>query len=93
MRLEVAILGDGYQAFTFDEDVFPDPQTLVQTLRKKGIHVVPIVDPGVKKDPEYTTYQEEDRHKSRCAVCMFCPTALLHTICIKIRLQRGNSGN
>lgn len=48
----------GYRVFTFDKDRFPDPAKLVRDLKKKGIRVVPIVDPGVKKDPEYKIYQE-----------------------------------
>ncbi|WP_085524588.1 glycoside hydrolase family 31 protein [Tuberibacillus sp. Marseille-P3662] len=49
---------DGYRVFTFDNDRFPDPKKLVQDLKEKGIRTVPIVDPGVKEDPEYGLYQE-----------------------------------
>ncbi len=49
---------DGYRVFTFDDDRFPDPKQLVKDLYEEGVHVVPIVDPGVKEDPEYTVYQE-----------------------------------
>ncbi|SDM79003.1 glycoside hydrolase family 31 protein [Sediminibacillus halophilus] len=49
---------NGYRVFTFDEERFPNPEKLVQDLNEMGIRVVPIVDPGVKKDPEYPTYQE-----------------------------------
>ncbi|MFC4557595.1 glycoside hydrolase family 31 protein [Virgibacillus kekensis] len=49
---------DGYRVFTFDKDKFPNPEQLVADLRKMGIRIVPIVDPGVKKDSEYTIYQE-----------------------------------
>ncbi|NGP43812.1 DUF4968 domain-containing protein [Bacillaceae bacterium SIJ1] len=49
---------DGYRVFTFDEDRFPNPKQLMQELKDEGIHVVPIVDPGVKEDPEYFVYQE-----------------------------------
>lgn len=55
---------DGYRVFTFDEEKFPNPKGLIQDLKDDGIHVVPIVDPGVKEDPEYYIYQEgimEDR--------------------------------
>ncbi|MFB3162486.1 glycoside hydrolase family 31 protein [Neobacillus sp. 179-J 1A1 HS] len=49
---------DGYRVFTFDEERFPNPAGLIQDLKDAGIHVVPIVDPGVKEDPEYYVYQE-----------------------------------
>src|SRR5690606_11999743 len=49
---------DGYRVFTFDEGRFPNPAGLIQDLKDDGIHVVPIVDPGVKEDPEYAIYQE-----------------------------------
>ncbi|WP_062231323.1 TIM-barrel domain-containing protein [Fictibacillus sp. FJAT-27399] len=49
---------DGYRVFTFDHERFPNPKKLVQDLLEMGIRVVPIVDPRVKEDPEYKTYQE-----------------------------------
>ncbi|KKI92695.1 alpha-glucosidase [Bacillus sp. SA1-12] len=49
---------DGYRVFTFDRDRFPNPDKLIKDLIEAGIHVVPIVDPGVKEDPEYSIYQE-----------------------------------
>lgn len=49
---------DGYRVFTFDPIRFPNPQHMVEELKKRGIRVVPIVDPGVKKDPTYSVYQE-----------------------------------
>lgn len=49
---------DGYRVFTFDRNRFPNPEQLLKDLKNAGIHVVPIVDPGVKEDPEYSIYQE-----------------------------------
>lgn len=49
---------DEYRVFTFDKKRFPDPQKLVRDLKAMGIRIVPIVDPGVKEDPEYYVYQE-----------------------------------
>ncbi len=49
---------NGYRVFTFDEERYPNPGQLIADLKNEGIHVVPIVDPGVKVDPEYSTYQE-----------------------------------
>lgn len=49
---------NGYRVFTFDKERFPNPEKLIADLKKMGIRVVPIVDPGVKKDSEYPIYQE-----------------------------------
>ncbi|TMW71505.1 glycoside hydrolase family 31 protein [Alteribacter natronophilus] len=57
---------DGYRVFTFDEDRFPDPKKLIADLKEQGIRVVPIVDPGVKEDPEYGAYQEGIRQDHFC---------------------------
>lgn len=47
-----------YRVFTFDKDRFPQPDNLISTLLNNGIKVVPIVDPGVKKDVQYPVYAE-----------------------------------
>ena len=47
-----------YRVFTFDKDHFPHPDNLISTLLNNGIKVVPIVDPGVKKDVQYPVYAE-----------------------------------
>ncbi|MHB2016235.1 MAG: glycoside hydrolase family 31 protein [Candidatus Xenobia bacterium] len=51
---------DGYRVFTWDPQRFPDPGGLVHDLLKLGVHVVTIVDPGVKYQPEggYSVYQQ-----------------------------------
>ena len=57
---------DGYRVFTFDHDRFPDPKGLIEDLHRVGIKVVPIVDPGVKEDPEYPLYQEGVKNDYFC---------------------------
>ncbi|HEX6923625.1 MAG TPA: TIM-barrel domain-containing protein, partial [Bacillales bacterium] len=49
---------DGYRVFTFDKERFPEPKKMIEDLKKQGIHAVPIVDAGVKEDPEFPIYQE-----------------------------------
>lgn len=49
---------NGYRVFTFDKGRFPHPKKLIADLKKAGIHLVPIVDPGVKEDPEYSIFRE-----------------------------------
>lgn len=60
---------DGYRVFTWDRDRFPDPAGLIAELRAEGFRVVLIVDPGVKVDPGYETF---DRG---LAEDVFCRTA------------------
>ncbi|MDE8565206.1 glycoside hydrolase family 31 protein [Anoxybacillus rupiensis] len=57
---------DGYRVFTFDRNRFPNPKQLIADLKQEGVRVVPIVDPGVKVDPEYAIYQEGVRDDYFC---------------------------
>ncbi len=47
---------DGYRVFTFDSRRFPDPAAFMARMKEAGVHVVTIVDPGVKVDPGYEVY-------------------------------------
>ncbi|WP_123041595.1 TIM-barrel domain-containing protein [Cohnella candidum] len=49
---------DEYRVFTWDPERFPDPKAMTAELAEMGFRIVPIVDPGVKKDPNYAVYQE-----------------------------------
>jgi alpha-glucosidase len=49
---------DGYRIFTWDKSRFPDPSGLIRDLHQQGFHVVTIIDPGVKVDPNYWVYQQ-----------------------------------
>ncbi|MFD2671072.1 glycoside hydrolase family 31 protein [Marinicrinis sediminis] len=57
---------DGYRVFTFDKEQFPDPQQMMTELVEMGFRVVPIVDPGVKKDASYSVYREGIQHDYFC---------------------------
>lgn len=47
----------GYRVFTWDKDKYQgDPKKFVTSLKKQGIKAIPIIDPGVKKDPDYDVY-------------------------------------
>jgi alpha-glucosidase len=52
---------DGFRIFTWNKEKFPDPRRLSADLAKEGIHLVTIVDPGIKEDPAYPLYQEAIR--------------------------------
>ncbi|MCQ4087375.1 TIM-barrel domain-containing protein [Saccharibacillus sp. JS10] len=58
---------DEYRVFTFDPVRFPDPEGMMAELKSLGIRIVPIVDPGVKKDPKYEVYRQgiANNHFSR----------------------------
>jgi len=49
---------DGYRVFTWDPVGFRDPAGLIRELAEQGFHVVTIVDPGVKVDPDYAVYRQ-----------------------------------
>lgn len=49
---------DQYKIYTWDEDHFPDPEAMISNMEENGVKAVTIIDPGVKKDPEYKLYQE-----------------------------------
>jgi len=48
---------DGFRLFTVDKSRFPDLRKLSDDLKVKGINLVAIIDPGVKKDRDYPIYQ------------------------------------
>ena len=49
---------NGYRVFTWNPQGFPDPQTMIDDLRRDGFRIVTIIDPGVKSDPDYRVYRE-----------------------------------
>lgn len=50
---------DGYRVFTWNRDQYQgDPRKLIASLQADGIKVVPIIDPGVKEDPNYPIFAE-----------------------------------
>ena len=49
---------DGYRVFTWDKTRFPDPKKMMTDLRQQGFHIIAIVDPYVKVDPNYWVYQQ-----------------------------------
>lgn len=51
----------GYRVFTFDKERFPDSKGLTEKLRRQGVKVVTIVDPGVKHQPDERGYHVFDQ--------------------------------
>lgn len=49
---------DGFRCFTWNKERFPDPKRMISELEKDGFKTVVIIDPGIKKDKDYSVYQE-----------------------------------
>ena len=49
---------NGYRVFTFDDKKFPDVKGLSEKLADRGVKLISIIDPGVKKDEDYFMYNE-----------------------------------
>ncbi len=50
---------NGYRVFTISDEHFPNGvPPVTERLGKEGKKVVPIIDPGVKMDPDYAVYQD-----------------------------------
>ncbi len=49
---------DQYMDFTVDGEKFPDFPKFVEKMKGKGIHLVPIIDAGVKMKEGYDVYEE-----------------------------------
>lgn len=49
---------DSYKDFTVDENKFPNFAEYVKAKKEQGIHLIPIIDAGVKKQDGYSVYEE-----------------------------------
>lgn len=49
---------DGFRSFTWDRKPFPDFPGLIQDLARQHFKVVTIIDPAIKKDPNFWVYQQ-----------------------------------
>ena len=49
---------DHYKNFTVDRKAVPDLAGLAAEMKQQGIHLVPIIDAGVKKEEGYGVYEE-----------------------------------
>ena len=47
-----------YKSFTVDRERFPHFEKLTAELKGDGIHLVPIIDAGLKVEPGYDVYEE-----------------------------------
>ena len=47
-----------YKDFTIDEERFPDFPAFVEEMKEQQVHLVPIIDAGVKIEEGYSVYEE-----------------------------------
>lgn len=47
-----------YKDFTVDQNAFPDFKNFVEEMKNEGIHLIPIIDAGVKIEDGYGVYEE-----------------------------------
>jgi len=57
---------DGFRVFTVDDRHFTDLEAQVAALKERGHRVVPILDPGLRRDPDYPVYAEAKRRDLLC---------------------------
>eukprot|EP00903_Cladosiphon_okamuranus_P006839 g6661.t2 len=49
---------DGKRYFTWDKGLFPDPKRMIDKVATHGRRTVTIVDPHIKRDPNYAVHKE-----------------------------------
>ena len=57
---------DAYKVFTFHKEHFPQLRQTLRTLEQHGRKVIPILDPGVKRQPGYAVYDDGRAHDAFC---------------------------
>ncbi|KAJ6701459.1 ALPHA-GLUCOSIDASE [Salix koriyanagi] len=53
---------DGFRCFTFDQERFRDPQSLVKDLHDDGFKAIWMLDPGIKKEEGYFVYDSGSKN-------------------------------
>lgn len=48
---------DGYRCFTWNKDYFPNPKKMLADLKQAGFQTVVMIDPGIRKDPNYEVFK------------------------------------
>ncbi|MBI4979885.1 MAG: hypothetical protein HZC28_20565 [Spirochaetes bacterium] len=57
---------DGYRVFTYNKKHFAAPKQQIGKLTDAGGHVVPIIDPGVKREKGYAVYDDGMKNDVFC---------------------------
>jgi alpha-glucosidase len=57
---------DGFRVFTTDPTRFGNAEQRLADLKARGFNVVPILDPGIRRDPEFSVYREAIKRQVLC---------------------------
>ncbi len=57
---------DHFKDFTIDNDRFPDFSGFTDSMKNQGVHLVPIIDAGVKIEKDYPVYEEGVQNNYFC---------------------------
>lgn len=57
---------EGYRVFTYNKEHFSAPKKQIESLTEAGGHVVPIIDPGVKREAGYAVYDDGMKNDVFC---------------------------
>ena len=57
---------DEYRVFTWNREMFPEPQAMLARLGEQRFRVITIIDPGVKFEPGYPIFDEALRDDLLC---------------------------
>ncbi len=64
---------DGFRVFTWDDKKFPDPATLIASLKDQGYRMITIIDPGVKYERGNPLFEEGLRDRLFCETTVGTP--------------------
>jgi alpha-glucosidase len=53
---------DNYKVFTWNPERFPEPKKMIDELKSKGFHLAVIIDPGLKIEKGYKSYDDALQH-------------------------------
>lgn len=59
---------EGYRVFTINQNAFPDLKALSSELLNQGVHLVTIIDPAVKCDPNYFLFLDGLKKNCFCSL-------------------------
>lgn len=57
---------DSFKDFTVNKKLFPDFKAFVEDMKENNIHLIPIIDAGVKKEDGYFVYDEGHKNGYFC---------------------------
>ncbi len=57
---------DEFRCFTWNEEFFPNPVSMIKDLKADGFETIVMIDPGIKVDKNYWVHQEGIKGKHFC---------------------------